>query len=676
MPNPLRAAVLALVAAVSHGQQLPFPTFLNPKVLWVGGPESATLFNQSYTAGLTALWNGLPRPTSRNSAGGYTVSLTAADLAAPQLAVLTVVDSQSGAVVDAVNYPVGYNVQPTGIALDRGRNRLYVATPGQSSDSQFPPNSVVAVDLDTGTVEAAVQINSALGDLALSDDGSALYVVVEGNSLVRRFDPTTLTPVTDFNFRPAGYNWPYPNAPVSDMLTVMPGHSETVALWFAPEVGSSGTQIAIYDNGVKRPNVISTCCGFSGILFSPDGKYIFENGTNTFGVTPNAFDYQFVTFRHTVDSTGIPNDKPRFASGGGAAVVSENSLYTSLNTNFATFLATTIDYRTMQVTGNFGVAGPLAVDATNQRAFILYSPPPYSSSGASPPPELVAFTLPSLEPMGTEAIGANSITSLKEAEKLLRFGDDGIIIPSTAGLLIFHTPLAGPAPATTASAVVNTASQQAGAIAPGEILTIHGTNLGPSIAQTAVSSAGVLPSSLSRVEVRFGQLTGTPLLASEGQINVVAPFGFQPGATVDLQVLYYGIPSAKIPLPVVAAAPALFTRDGTGSGPVTVTNQDGTVNTPSPPGSVVTLRGTGGGAFAGAVDGGIARRRVNLSGTVRVSVAGRDAQLLYAGTVPGLVSGIFELDVRLPSDAPSGQAAITVNIEGNDSPNGVTLEIR
>ena len=73
-------------------------------------------------------------------------------------------NAQSRPVFDVTYCPVVYNVQPTGVALDKSRNRLYVATPPQSGDSRFPPNSVVALDL------------------ALSDDGGTLYVVLEGET--------------------------------------------------------------------------------------------------------------------------------------------------------------------------------------------------------------------------------------------------------------------------------------------------------------------------------------------------------------------------------------------------------------------------------------------------------------------------------------------------------------
>jgi uncharacterized protein (TIGR03437 family) len=281
-----------------------------------------------------------------------------------------------------------------------------------------------------------------------------------------------------------------------------------------------------------------------------------------------------------------------------------------------------------------------------------------------------------LEPLGSQNIGCTAITSLNDSEKLIRFGADGFVLPSNLGLLIFQTPIAGPAPATSAAAVVNAASQQGGAIAPGEILTLYGTALGPASPLAAASQDGGFPSWLGNTQVWFGSLPGTLLMASQGQINVVAPFELQPASTVNAQVWYFGLPSGQIALPVVAAAPALFTRDGSGSGQVAVINQDGSVNTPAPAGSVVMLYGTGGGMTSNALDGAVARGAYNLSATVQVTIAGLNAPVSYAGAAPGLVNGVFQLNVVVPADAPSGAAAITVTIDGQSSPKGATLAIR
>jgi uncharacterized protein (TIGR03437 family) len=402
------------------------------------------------------------------------------------------------------------------------------------------------------------------------------------------------------------------------------------------------------------------------MLFSPDDNYLFQNGTVGYSVSPSDGGYQQVTFRYTVDSTGIQTQNPLFATGGAAAAIAGNTLYTSL--------ADTIDYPTMTVTGNFGIEGPIAVDAVNQRAFILNGGG-LQESGAAPP-QLIAFAVPSLEALGSQTVGITSISTLNGSEQLIRFGADGFVIPSASGLLIFHTPLAEPAPSITAGAVLNAANFQPGPIAPGEILSIFGNNLGPPTPQTAGVTGGAFPFSLSNVQVWFGRLPATMLFADQGQINVVAPFELQPGAQVNLQVWYFGIPSAQIPLAVAPAAPALFSRDGSGTGPVAAINQDGSIDTPSPAGSVVSLWGTGGGLDPDAIDGELARGADNLSAPVHVSIGGSDAQVIYAGAAPGLVYGAFQLNVQIPADVPSGQAPITVTIDGVDSPKGATLEIR
>jgi uncharacterized protein (TIGR03437 family) len=441
----------------------------------------------------------------------------------------------------------------------------------------------------------------------------------------------------------------------------MPGKPGTVAV--------IGSAVAIYDSGVKRPNTISTgCCTSSSLIFSPDGAYLFQDGEVGVTESPNAGDNQAAIVRYAVDSAGIPVQTPPAAYGAGAAIIVGTTLYTALGT--------AIDYPSMKATGNFGISGPITVDPGTQRAFVVYTPPPLNDSGATFPVAIAAFTIPGIEPLGTLPIGITAISNLKASEQLIRFGSDGFIVPSSDGLLIFHTPLAGSSPAISAGAVVNAASQQPGAVSPGEILTLYGTNLGPSTPQSGTSVDGVFPSTLSNVQVFFGRLPGTPLVAYQGQINVVAPFELQPGTNTNVQVWYYGIPSAIVSLPVIEAAPALFTQNGLGVGPVAVVNQDGSINAPAPIGSVVTLYGTGGGVGGGAVDGAIARRPGSLASSVQVSVAGSDAPVLYAGPAPGLINGAFQLNVTLPAGIPSGPAGITVTVNGQASPKGATIAIR
>ena len=145
------------------------------------------------------------------------------------------------------------------------------------------------------------------------------------------------------------------------------------------------------------------------------------------------------------------------------------------------------------------------------------------------------------------------------------------------------------------------------------------------------------------------------MLPANNEVTVAAPFGLEPGTNINLQLWYFGIPSGKIPLSLVSAAPALFTRDRSGTGAVSVTNEDGTADAPSPPGSVITLTGTGGGLVTGAVDGALKRSTQKLAGSVQVTIGGRQAEVLSAGVMPQLPNGIFQIKARVPAGASSSR---------------------
>ena len=84
------------------------------------------------------------------------------------------------------------------------------------------------------------------------------------------------------------------------------------------------------------------------------------------------------------------------------------------------------------------------------------------------------------------------------------------------------------------------------------------------------------------------------------------------------------------------------------------------MNNPATRGSVIQLFGTGMGVTnPGSVDGQIVSPP--RSGPVlpfQVTIAGRIAQVAYFGGAPGLVSGVFQANVVIPADCPTGLVPI------------------
>ena len=641
-----------LPAAAQYGANF----YFSPPVLTVGsGATKLSIFPPvPLPSDVAAKVNGADRPIARdtNSSSRYTIDLTAADVAHPGLAEIALYDSKKQTTLATSFVSINYPVQATGVAWDRTRNRAYIATAAASNSTAFPANSVVAYDPQTDTTGPVFNAGAVVGSLALADDASVLYVVVEGSGVIRKLDPATLTAQGDINFRVA-----------SGAITVMPGRPATLGVCYHPQPGFSGISAAILDNGVKRNLEASGLSNCDSVMFSPDGQYLLAGisaPTNTGGGM----------LRYKVAASGISQEPPASAFGGAPVAVINGAVYGSRGT--------VIDLATFQITGNLGVGRSVAVDSANRRLLAVY----YQTmdNSAPYPGYLQAFDLNTLEALGWQNVESINYfdSAVRGGGTLLRWGTDGVLYCSPAnGITSFRTPLAAPAPATSPNAVIHAASLTGGPIAPGEIVSIFGTNLGPAAPLTGSPNvAGALPNLLGNIQVWFDRYPATLLLASQGQLNVVAPFELVPGAKVNLQVWNFGIPSAKAPLTVASATPALFTRDGSGKGLASLINQDNSINTPSPAGSVVTLYGTGGGAFPGAADGALARGAASLKGQVKATIGGVDAPVIYAGAAPGLTTGVFQINILVPGGTPPGLVPITITVDGIASPQGVTLEVR
>ena len=126
-------------------------------------------------------------------------------------------------------------------------------------------------------------------------------------------------------------------------------------------------------------------------------------------------------------------------------------------------------------------------------------------------------------------------------------------------------------------------------------------------------------------------------------------------------------------MPVAAAAPAIFAASQTGAGEAAVVNQDGSVNSVSPSGTIVTVYGTGFGLLGDAGQDGLAHTVL----PVAASVGGNVATVLYAGEAPGYTSGLQQINVLIPADSATGPSVpLRLIVGGFNTQSGVTLAIQ
>ena len=220
--------------------------------------------------------------------------------------------------------------------------------------------------------------------------------------------------------------------------------------------------------------------------------------------------------------------------------------------------------------------------------------------------------------------------------------------------------------------VLNGASFLPGPVAPGEVITLIGSGIGPPQPLTAESD----------FSVRFDDVPAPLLFAQSNQINAVVPFALAGKTTAQLTVVSRGQTITALPVPVTTAAPGIFTLDSSGSGSGAVLNEDSTVNSPSNPadrGSIIMLFATGAGQTTPpGVDGQVAEGPgAPPAAPLSVQIGGMDAELLYAGAAPGLVAGILQVNCRIPLEIDPGYTVpFSLRVGETQSPAGVTLAIR
>jgi uncharacterized protein (TIGR03437 family) len=244
--------------------------------------------------------------------------------------------------------------------------------------------------------------------------------------------------------------------------------------------------------------------------------------------------------------------------------------------------------------------------------------------------------------------------------------------------------LANASPLLTAQGVVNAASFAGGPVAPGEIVSLFGTGLGPlsSVSEGWVSRKQV-SDSLAGVHVTFDGVPAPILYASSGQINAVVPYAVAGESTTQVQVEYLGAFSRPVTLPVAATAPGIFSQASSGRGPGAILNaRDESVNSifnPVPRGNWVSIYATGAGVTVPAsLDGLLASNPLPQTlANVAVTIGGLACQINYAGAAPGYISGLIQINAEVPADVTPGPSVpVQVTIGEAASQTTITLAVR
>jgi uncharacterized protein (TIGR03437 family) len=235
------------------------------------------------------------------------------------------------------------------------------------------------------------------------------------------------------------------------------------------------------------------------------------------------------------------------------------------------------------------------------------------------------------------------------------------------------------------SSVVNGASHTASPIAPGEILTLHGIEIGPAATGLTLDSSGRIQADAGpNTQVLINGVAAPVLYASPSQWNVIVPYELDGSTTATVRVRFNGGDSKTWTVPAAPTAPGIFTIGATGAGQGAILNQDNTVNSPdnpAPNGTIIQIFATGAGqTFPASTTGSVTPSTGggSVPYSVKIFYSGTEGAVVFSGPAPGFASGALQVNAVVPrfgSSPTTRTVSLVLEINGVRSA-PVSLTIR
>ncbi len=239
------------------------------------------------------------------------------------------------------------------------------------------------------------------------------------------------------------------------------------------------------------------------------------------------------------------------------------------------------------------------------------------------------------------------------------------------------------------------------ALSTGGIASVFGTNFAASAAFQKVGAGdlvnGQVPVNFQGICVTVGGVSAPVFGASSTQVNFQVPALASTGTAMVEVITSCGTANAltsnAIAIPTQASTPEFFyfMQNANGINPVAATDAitgaglaaaslfPGSGFVPAQPNEYVTIYATGFGATNPAVaPGTFFPQLAPLAGPVTVTLGGvaiPASNVLYAGVTPSS-PGLYQLNLLLPANTPSGNLPIMIQIGSQQSPAGAYLTVQ
>lgn len=359
-----------------------------------------TVYGAGFDSTTRVRINGAPRtPEFVISPARMTAFVGGRDVAAPGRLEVTASDSLGGhsppifvpvlpvPAAPAITSTHGLDLVVGDLAFSARSGRIYASVPSRAGARG---NTLTIVDPGSGQVLASVPVGSEPRKLAVSGDGRYVYVALDGEAAVRRYDVDTGTLGDKFAIGPAGH--------VVEDMEVIAGAPGSIAI-ARKQIGVTTREAVVFDEGVQRPRTANSGAGqlepgeSPGVLYGYDDEGTYsERGLVRMRITPDGVAVE----RRVRESLGNGLNSVSYARG---RIVSNSGTVVEAATGFPmSFL---------------GTGRAVLADGALDRVFFLYE------GGIS------VFTLGAGQELGrVKAPWAPDLAA--QAGSLVRWGPDGL----------------------------------------------------------------------------------------------------------------------------------------------------------------------------------------------------------------------------------------------------------
>jgi sugar lactone lactonase YvrE len=381
---------------------VPTLTSISPNAGPINTPSALTLTGTGFTTATTVAVNGATISSTFVNSTQITANLSASNLATPGNDNITVTTPAPGGGTSAVQIYTAYISTPNNdIVYNPADGLLYASVPASTVGA--PGNAVVGIDPLTGNVTRQIQVGTTPNKLALSTDGTQLFVGIDGAGAVAQVNLTTGTVVNQFSLGggPGIYNAPYTAA----YLAAVPGSPNSVAVATTGYISGSG--VTIFDSGVAR-TANTQSYGEGPLSFGSSASPLYLAASNLEALS--------------VNSTGIGAATQLASSIGQVSTLQYDNGQLYLSSATVVNASTGALTGTFYTSGNTPANGPVVSDSTLGRAFIGIAP--FSSTAA-----VYVFDESSFNLLGTIPLNGVGVASYPtDFRKIVRWGQNGLAV--------------------------------------------------------------------------------------------------------------------------------------------------------------------------------------------------------------------------------------------------------